>query len=101
MKDQKLIALLNALGVAGYTVIIASIMQYGETIFGKMNNLLGPATFLLLFVLSAAIVGALILGRPVIMYLDGQKKDAIKMFVRTVLWLVIITLTALLTQIII
>ena len=101
MKNQKAIAFLNAFGTAVYVAFVAFIMQNGEAVFGKMNNLLGPVAFLLLFVLSAAVVGALILGRPIVMYLDGQKKDAIKMFIQTALWLAIITLAVLLSQIII
>ncbi len=101
MKNQKFAAFVNAFGVAGYTIVVAFIMQNAEAIFGKMDNLLGPVSFLLLFVLSAAIVGALILGRPVIMYLEGQKKDAIKMFFRTVLWLIVLTLIALFAQMIV
>jgi hypothetical protein len=100
MKNKQLVAFLCALGVVVYTTIIAFIMQHGEQIFGKMNNLLGPVVFLMLFVLSAAIVGALVLGKPVMMYLDGEKKDAVKMFAETMLWLFVATLIALLTQII-
>lgn len=101
MKNEKLLALLNALGVAIYTILVALVMRNGERVFGKMDNLFGPVAFLLLFVLSAAVVGALILGKPVMMYFDGQKKEAVKMFVQTVLWLVVITVLTLSVQIII
>jgi len=94
MKNSKLIliGLLNAFGVAVYVAIVSFIMQNGQRIFGKMDNFLGPIAFLLLFVLSAAITGALILGRPVILYFEGSKKEAVKLFICTIGWLFLITL---------
>lgn len=70
---------------------VSLIMRNGEKIFGKMENFLGPIAFLLLFVLSASVVGALVLGRPILLYLDGFKKEAVKLFGYTVSWLFGIT----------
>ncbi len=97
MKPSKLAlhSLLHALGVAVYSMLVASLMFNAESIFGKMNNFFGPATILMLFVLSAAIVGLLIFGRPVYMYLEGQKKDAVLFVMYTVCWLTIFTVAAL------
>lgn len=71
------LAFLHSLGVVVYIVFVAYILQNGEHLFGKMNNIGGPIAFLLLFTLSAAIVGLLVFGRPVHMYLDGKKKEAL------------------------
>ncbi|HTW96676.1 MAG TPA: hypothetical protein VMD74_03425, partial [Candidatus Methylomirabilis sp.] len=68
----------------------------GGKIFGEMKDLLGPITFLLLFVLSAAITGSLALGRPILLFLENRKVEAIKMFLYTIGWLFIITALALL-----
>ena len=65
-----------------------------------MDNFLGPVAFLLLFVLSAAITGALILGRPVVLYLENRKLEAVKLFLYTVGWLFVTTLAALIAQIV-
>jgi len=92
---------LSALGVVIYVVLVALLMMNGDAIFGTAQTVVAPIAVLLLFVLSAAVVGALILGKPLMMYLDGEKKDAVKMFIRTVLWLVVFTLTALLALMII
>lgn len=101
MKNSKLIfiSLLNALGTAVYIVAVSFIIRNGEKIFGKMENFLGPVAFLLLFVLSAAVTGALILGRPVILYFEDKKNEAIKLFLYTIVWLFIITLAVLAMQI--
>jgi len=101
MKNSKLIlaGLVDALGVAVYIVVVALIMQNGENIFGKMNNLIGPVAFLLLFVTSAAVTGALVLGRPVMLYLGGKKIEAVKLFVGTVSWLLLFMVIILVVQI--
>lgn len=94
MKSSKLIfhSFICAVFTTFYIVVVALIIQNGEKIFGKMNNFFGPVAFLLLFVLSAAITGALVVGRPVLLYLEGKKTEAVKLFLYTVSWLLIITL---------
>lgn len=86
---------LHSLGVLAYVVLVALIMTYGDRIFGNMKNVWGPIAFLLLFVLSALIVGILVLGKPIILYLDGKKKEGVKLLLLEVLWLLIITLLVL------
>lgn len=86
------IGLLNALGTTVYVFLISQILQNAEHIFGKMNKSLAPLAFLLMFVLSAAITGGLVLGRPLLWYLDGKKTEAVKLFLATIAWLAIITL---------
>ncbi len=80
-------SLLNALGTIAYVSVVATIMQNGERIFGNINQTLAPIAFLTLFVLSAGVTGGLVLGKPVLMYLDNQKKEAIKLFLYTLGWL--------------
>lgn len=83
-----LLSLLNSLGVLIYVLIVAEILNNGQMIFGnKMPGVLGPVAFLLLFVFSAAVVGALVLGRPLILYLDGAKSDALKIFFYMLGWM--------------
>ena len=83
---------IHSVGVLIYITSVALLMTYGEQLFGKMNNVLGPIAFLLLFVLSALVVGALVLGKPIMFYLDGRKKEAIQLLLYTILWLFILTL---------
>lgn len=89
MKNKNIIltSLANAVGVAAYVAVVSYAMRNGERIFGQINNFLGPIAFLLMFVLSAAITGALVLGRPAMLFLDGQKKEAIKLFIYSIGWL--------------
>jgi len=93
MKNSKLIlwSVVDSLAAFAYILWVAWLMFNAGTIFGKMNNFFGPAALLLLFVLSATIVGALVLGRPILLYLDGKKTDSVKLLAYTISCLFIIT----------
>lgn len=70
-------AFLHSLGVVAYISFVSFLMFNVEKVFGeKEDTFLAPVAFLLLFTLSAAIVGMLVFGRPVMLYLDGKKKEA-------------------------
>lgn len=85
-------SLLHALGVGAYIIMVALLMNNGERLFGSMNNLWGPAALLLLFTVSAAITGLLVFGRPVYLFLNGQKKEALQFLFFTIGWLIIFTI---------
>ena len=93
MKNSKLIswAILHSFGIFVYTSLVVILMTNGQKIFGNANNFSSGIVILMLFVLSAAIVGSLILVRPLMLYLDGFKKEAIKLLIYTIAVLLIIT----------
>jgi hypothetical protein len=82
----------HALLVIIYTSGVACIPFYGQRIFKQKDTIFTPVAVLLLFVVSAAIVGTLVLGRPVLLYLDGKKPEALKMFGYTLGWLFLATI---------
>jgi len=89
---------LHSLGHAALTFLyisgVAWLLSNGQDIFGpdEPKNFWIPATMLLIFVFSATITAALVLGRPLMLYLDGAKKEALKFFGATVGWIFIILL---------
>jgi hypothetical protein len=86
----------NALGTVAYVAVVATLMSNGEKIFGQMSDILGPLIVLTLFVLSAAVTSSLVLGKPILMYLNNQKSEAVRLFIYTLGWLalaIIILLT--------
>ncbi|MFA5925412.1 MAG: hypothetical protein WC831_00595 [Parcubacteria group bacterium] len=93
---------LCALGEAVYIGLVALLMSGAERFFGNApdNKILAPITFLLLFVLSAAVSGALVLGKPVLMYMEGKKKEALTLFSFTLLWLFVFLVLMVLSLII-
>ncbi len=87
---------MNSLGATVYTGVVAIFIFNAEKIFGnKPDTFLAPLAMLLLFVLSAAVVGGLVLGKPILLYLDGEKKAGVKLFLHSLAWLFGFTVLAL------
>lgn len=82
-------SLFFALGEGAYIFLVALIIRNGDQLFGNSPGVLGIIAFLTLFVVSAAISGALILGKPTLLYLEGKKKLAIQHFALTLLWMLL------------
>jgi O-antigen/teichoic acid export membrane protein len=89
-------ALINSILTVVYIGLIASFLFYGKGVFGEGEGgdetVLVPIMMLLLFVISAAITGFLVFGRPVLWYLDGKKKEALSLIAYTIGLLVLIAL---------
>ena len=85
---------LNSIFAELYIVVLVLIMYY----FKKPNT---PDTFfdsigaLSLFVLSASVMGYLFLGEPLQLFLNGEKKQAVSFFMKTVVSFAVITILAL------
>lgn len=88
--------IINAFAEYAYIWLVAWVMLNGEKFFGEMNNLVSGVSFLMLFVLSAAISVTLLLTGPVLVYLNKDKKGAIQMLIWTIGTLAIITFATLL-----
>lgn len=68
---------LNSIGVVAYVSIEAFIMERAEQWLGPGPSTLSAVGFLLLFCVSAAVVGSLVFGYPVVVFLSGQKREGI------------------------
>jgi hypothetical protein len=90
-KDIIKYALANALWTALYIILIAIFFNNAQAMFGNGKTILIPIVMLLLFVFSATLCGALVLGRPILWYLDGKKKEAITLFIYTTVVLLVVT----------
>lgn len=93
IKNPVLHSLGHAVLVGLYVLGVATLMTNLEKNLPDGKSVLVPVGMLMLFVLSAAITGALVLGRPIFMYMDGQKKEALKFFGLTLGWMFVIILT--------
>jgi hypothetical protein len=76
-----------ALGEGAYIALVALFMRNINKILGQGPEILAMAAFLILLVLSAALSGALILGKPALLYFDNKKKEALKLFAMTLGWM--------------
>lgn len=95
-KDVLKYALINSFLTALYIGLVASFLFYGLRSFEQEpDTVFAPLLMLMLFVFSAALTGTLVLGRPVLWYLDGRKKEAINLLFYTLLAFFVIILFAL------
>lgn len=76
-------ALLTVLYIGAVVLLISQL----DKIVGEGESPWFPVIGLTLFVLSAATTGGLVLGRPLMLYLDGKKGEAVQFFVQTLGWL--------------
>src|SRR4030042_3800955 len=86
---------LSAFGEGVYVLLVALLIRNGDKLFGNRPSILGIVVFLMLFVVSAAISGALILGKPILLYLEGEKKEAFELFGLTLGWMFLFLLVLL------
>lgn len=75
---------INALVATAYITLVGSFMFYGSKLFPPKDTILTPIAVLSLFTLSAAVMGYLFFYQPVMLFLDGHKKNAVNLFLRTV-----------------
>ena len=67
-----------------YIVCIALGLRFtAKDAFSSVPDFFAPIIMLTLLVLSAAVMAVLIFGKPVLLYLDNQKKDAITLLFYT------------------
>jgi hypothetical protein len=93
MKKILKYSLINGLGTSLYVILIASFIYYlGNSPFTQKDTIFIPIAMLLLFVFSAAFTGILVFGKPLLWYLDGEKREAISLLFYTLIIFSMITL---------
>lgn len=98
MKNPKIIkhALLKAILTALYVMIIGSLMYLANNNTSDPGpNILVPIAMLMLLVFSVALIGWLMFGKPIMLYLDKKKKEAISLLTYTLLFFMLLTLIVL------
>ncbi len=87
--------IINGLAASAYIVLVASVMNLGTKLVRHPNTFIAPIALISLFTLSAAVMGYLFCYQPVQLYFDGKKKQAVQLFLQTVLIFGCITALAL------
>lgn len=86
-------ALLDAVATVAYVILVASFMFSLQSLAPKEDTIFVISSMLLLFVCSAAITGFLVFGKPVMLYIDGKKREAVSLLGYTIGIMFIITIT--------
>ncbi len=89
----------NSLGVVAYVFLIASFFRLMEKFLSnKPDIFFAPVTMLLLLVTSAAITGYLIVGKPIMLFIEGKKVEAVNQFGYTITFMVFFTVLAIIAN---
>ncbi len=87
---------LNAMAAVLYIVVIVFVMRYATGLNGTEATVITPMAILLLFTLSAAVMGYLFLYQPLQLFMDGERKVAVNLFLQTVAVFAAVTVVVLL-----
>lgn len=88
---------INALVAGLYIVGIVLLVTYGPTfVRDKPDTIFAPMAMLSLFVLSAAFMSYTFFYHPVIMFFEGQKREAVTLFTKTLGTFALVTVAAIL-----
>ena len=84
-------AVINALSAFVYVAVVGLFVSHAAMIFGTKDTALTPVAVLMLLVFSAALMGILVFGQPVMWYMDGKKKAALNLLGYTMGALMVLT----------
>ena len=88
--------IVNALGASVYIVLGVTIMSFvTQTLRNKPDTFFAPIVILSLLTLSVAVMAFLFFYQPLLLVIEGKKKEAVSLFVKTVGIFAAITLSAL------
>ena len=86
-------AFINATGTLAHILLVVLLISSLQNAIPKASNtILIPIAMLLLFVFSAGLTGGLVFGKPVLVYLEGRKKEAVHLVAYTLAFLLLFTL---------
>ena len=77
--------IINALAASTYIGLVVTLMNFiSQTLGSKPDSAFASIAFLSLLTLSVSIMAYLFFYQPLVLIIDGKKKEAIHLFVRTV-----------------
>lgn len=77
--------IINALGASAYIILVASIFRLiSKTQGDKPDTFFAPVGFLSLLTLSVTVMAFIFFYQPLQLYIEGKKKEALNLFIKTV-----------------
>ena len=75
----------NALGASAYIILGVTVMTFvTEPLKNKPDTFFAPIVFLSILTLSVAVMAFLFFYQPLMLFIEGKKKEALNFFVKTV-----------------
>jgi len=77
--------IINALSTSAYIILIVTVMNFvTQPLKNKPDTFFAPITFLSVLTLSVAVMTFLFFYQPLQLFIEGKKKEAVNLFVKTV-----------------
>jgi predicted membrane channel-forming protein YqfA (hemolysin III family) len=77
--------IVNALSASVYIILGVTVMTFvTQLLKNKPDTFFAPIVFLSLLTLSVAVMAYLFFYQPLLLFIEGKKKDAVNLFVKTV-----------------
>src|SRR4030043_1929698 len=76
---------INALSASAYIVLGVTVMTFvTQPLKNKPDTFFAPIVFLSLLTLSVAVMAFLFFYQPLMLFIEGKKKEAVNLFIKTV-----------------
>ena len=77
--------LVNALGASVYIILVVTVMDFvTQPLKNKPDTFFAPITVLFVLTLSVTVMAYLFFYQPLQFFINGKKKEAVDLFVKTV-----------------
>jgi hypothetical protein len=77
--------LINALSASAYIILGVTIMTFvTKPLRNKPDTFFAPIVVLSLLTLSVAVMAILFFYQPLMLFIEGKKKDSVNLFIKTV-----------------
>jgi len=77
--------IINAISASAYIILGVTIMTFvTQPLKNKPDTFFAPVVFLSLLTLSVAVMAFLFFYQPLLLFIEGKKKEAVDLFIKTV-----------------
>jgi hypothetical protein len=77
--------IVNALSASAYIILVVSVMTFvTQPLKNKPDTFFAPITVLFVLTLSVAVMAFLFFYQPIMLFIEGKKKEAVNLFIKTV-----------------
>lgn len=77
--------IINALCASAYIILVVSVMTFvTQPLRNKPDTFCAPIIMLSVLTLSVAVMAFLFFYQPLLLFIEGKKKEAVNLFVKTV-----------------
>jgi hypothetical protein len=76
--------IVNAFSASAYIILVVSVMTFvTQPLRNRPDTFFAPITVLFVLTLSVAVMGFLFFYQPLQLFIEGKKKEAVNLFIRT------------------